>query len=313
MKRLLAGFTALMAVLLMQLPVSADDAKIAKQIIERLREQQQASNLQGFDIGVQVDKGTVTMMGQVAQSEQAMLALDIARRVSGVKLVVNDLYIGQTPAGSAVTQAANATGAETASPAALTANVPAETAQVSAQMPAPTAQPAAQMVVHQAMPQVASRINSQRQQAMVAAQTAPVRRAANQMPVAYAPATSIMQASAVGCVNCGPTGSGYAGGGIVDGGYGDGGYVDGGMAGGDGMTAGGFGGASFDNPSLPGYAWPSYSAHPNYGAVSYPRQYSATAWPYIGPFYPYPQVPLGWRKVMLEWDDGWWWLDFRAK
>ena len=30
-------------------------------------------------------------------------------------------------------------------------------------------------------------------------------------------------------------------------------------------------------------------------------------------FYPYPQVPLGWRKVTLEWDDGWWHLDFVSK
>ncbi len=66
-----------------------------------------------------------------------------------------------------------------------------------------------------------------------------------------------------------------------------------------------------DSPQLPGYAWPSYSPYPNYGALSYPKQYSPTAWPYIGPFYPYPQVPLGWRKVTLEWDDGWWMLDFR--
>ncbi|MFW6170619.1 MAG: BON domain-containing protein [Planctomycetota bacterium] len=71
--------------------------------------------------------------------------------------------------------------------------------------------------------------------------------------------------------------------------------------------------ARFDNPSMPGYAWPSYAAYPNYGAVTYPRQYSPTAWPYIGPFYPYPQVPLGWRKVTLEWDDGWWMLDFKNK
>ncbi len=68
--------------------------------------------------------------------------------------------------------------------------------------------------------------------------------------------------------------------------------------------------ASHDNPQLPGYAWPSYAASPNYAAVTYPKQYSASAWPYIGPFYPYPQVPLGWRKVTLEWDDGWWNLDF---
>ena len=60
-------------------------------------------------------------------------------------------------------------------------------------------------------------------------------------------------------------------------------------------------------PTTPG---PSYAASPNYAAVTYPKQYSPTAWPFIGPFYPYPQVPLGWRKVALEWDDGWWFLDF---
>ena len=66
----------------------------------------------------------------------------------------------------------------------------------------------------------------------------------------------------------------------------------------------------YDSPNLPNYAWPGYSAHPNYAALTYPQQYSPSAWPYIGPFYPYPQVPLGWRKVSLEWDDGWWLLDF---
>jgi hypothetical protein len=68
--------------------------------------------------------------------------------------------------------------------------------------------------------------------------------------------------------------------------------------------------AAYDQPTMPNYAWPSYAAYPNYAAVTYPKQYSATAWPFIGPFYPYPQVPMGWRKVSLEWDDGWWFLDF---
>ena len=72
-------------------------------------------------------------------------------------------------------------------------------------------------------------------------------------------------------------------------------------------------GAYYDQPSMPGYAWPSYASHPNYSAVTYPTQYSPTAWPYIGPFYPYPQVPLGWRKVTMEWDDGWWYLDFHER
>ena len=77
------------------------------------------------------------------------------------------------------------------------------------------------------------------------------------------------------------------------------------------LPAGGGQAVSYDNPQMPGYAWPSYAASPNYAALSYPKQYSPSAWPYIGPFYPYPQVPLGWRKVTLEWDDGWWFLDFK--
>ncbi|MBN2577460.1 MAG: BON domain-containing protein [Pirellulales bacterium] len=67
----------------------------------------------------------------------------------------------------------------------------------------------------------------------------------------------------------------------------------------------------YDQPCMPNYAWPSYAAYPNYAALTYPKQYSPSAWPYIGPFYPYPQVPLEWRKVTLEWDDGWWFLDFK--
>lgn len=76
-------------------------------------------------------------------------------------------------------------------------------------------------------------------------------------------------------------------------------------------NAGGIAPVRYDQPHLPNHAWPSYASYPNYAAVTYPRQYSATAWPFIGPFYPYPQVPLGWRKVTLEWDDGWWMLDFK--
>lgn len=75
-------------------------------------------------------------------------------------------------------------------------------------------------------------------------------------------------------------------------------------------VAAGIAPAYYDQPHMPNYAWPSYASYPNYAGLTYPKQYSPTAWPYIGPFYPYPQVPLGWRKVTLEWDDGWWFLDF---
>jgi len=84
-------------------------------------------------------------------------------------------------------------------------------------------------------------------------------------------------------------------------------------AGAGGASAASYGGGVYDQPQMPSHAWPSYASYPNYAAVQYPKQYSPTAWPYIGPFYPYPQVPLGWRRVTLEWDDGWWFLEFDAK
>lgn len=79
-----------------------------------------------------------------------------------------------------------------------------------------------------------------------------------------------------------------------------------------GNTPGG-GGMMYNQPNFPNHAWPSYAQYPNYAAVTYPKQYSASAWPYIGPFYPYPQVPLGWRAAQLEWDDGYWNLNFRPR
>ena len=71
--------------------------------------------------------------------------------------------------------------------------------------------------------------------------------------------------------------------------------------------------AVYNSPSMPDHAWPSYAQYPNSAAVSYPQQYSASAWPYIGPFYPYPQVPLGWRDATLRWDDGQWNLMFKPR
>jgi len=80
-----------------------------------------------------------------------------------------------------------------------------------------------------------------------------------------------------------------------------------------GPPAGGATNAIYNQPNFPNYSWPTYAQYPNYAAVNYPSQYAASAWPYIGPFYPYPQVPLGWRKAQLEWDDGYWNLNFRPR
>jgi hypothetical protein len=121
-------------------------------------------------------------------------------------------------------------------------------------------------------------------------------------------------------------GLGHHGGGYAGGGYAGGGMVSGvapGASTGAPMTSGPVvndGGPIPEGPAgsaggamqgAPNYAWPSYAPYPNFSAVGYPTAYPWQAWPNIGPFYPYPEVPLDWRAVTLRWDDGIWWLDFK--
>lgn len=61
-------------------------------------------------------------------------------------------------------------------------------------------------------------------------------------------------------------------------------------------------------PNLPAYAWPTYAPYNNFSRVGYPTAYPYNAFPFIGPFYPFPKVPLGWRKVVMEWEDGHWYI-----
>jgi hypothetical protein len=60
-------------------------------------------------------------------------------------------------------------------------------------------------------------------------------------------------------------------------------------------------------PRMPPYAWPTYAPYNNYSRVAYPHLYPYQSWPFIGPCYPFPKVPLGWRSVKLTWQDGYWW------
>lgn len=61
------------------------------------------------------------------------------------------------------------------------------------------------------------------------------------------------------------------------------------------------------DPKMPPHAWPTYAPYNNYSRVAYPELYPYESWPFIGPCYPFPKVPPGWRKVKLEWQDGFWW------
>jgi BON domain len=65
-------------------------------------------------------------------------------------------------------------------------------------------------------------------------------------------------------------------------------------------------------PRMPPYAWPTYAPYNNYSRVAYPLDYPYNAFPFIGPNYPFPKVPLGWRSVKLEFDDGYWWFSKTA-
>lgn len=65
-----------------------------------------------------------------------------------------------------------------------------------------------------------------------------------------------------------------------------------------------------DSPIMPPYSWPAYTPYNNFASLAYQTQYPSGAWPFIGPPYPYPMIPSGWRSVSLKWSHGYWWLKF---
>ena len=229
-----------------------------------------SGRLSDYDIKIKFENGDAWLAGRVNDEGQRTAAMAIAREVPGVRRVYNEMLVGQ--AGPEVQAAEFST-----EPALIPETSPVQQTSAPVSQPVLSRRTAAPSRLQQ--PPAQRMVPQQRmapQQQMVRSQRVPAR------TVSYP-----VEAQMHGGMQ--PTPAAHAG------------YVMG-----TGMNAG----AAYDQPNMPNYAWPSYAAHPNYEAVAYPRMYSPTAWPYIGPFYPYPQVPLGWRKVSLEWDDGWWMLDF---
>jgi hypothetical protein len=325
MRRYVFSFAMLVVASCMPVAASADeqqDKKIAEQVIQRLQAEKEAGRLKGFSIDLQVENGTLWVSGKVTSPEQQAAALDVARRVPGVKQVVNDLSVvapatntrlatntkTATPTGSGVAQATQNAPQPLAQPVQATPVAP----QPAYAAPLPANSAYAAPIPQQpgyAAPQHPAYAAQQHAYAAQQHAYAAQQRSASQRPVAFAPAHSVAQAN-VTFPGHHPHHAMQPGGPVAMGGMP--GYCPPGAMGGMGAMGGPAGPvARYDSPQMPAYAWPSYAAYPNYGAVTYPKQYSASAWPYIGPFYPYPQVPLGWRKVCLEWDDGWWFLDFK--
>lgn len=259
-------------------PAVSSDERLAKTIVEKLRVQKDRGILKDFDVDLQVNDRVVWVSGHVASETQRNLVLDVSRRVRGVKKVVNDLDVGRGTPAQVVSSSPKATAPVSQEPE------PTEAKQSAAPNKPTPAAPARTEQAGQTGPTGTVAAHSRAPAPFQYAPNGSARQQRAASPVPFAPAQSAAyQQQAMGQpVPETPAAQGVAR-------------------------------ARFDHPTMPGYAWPSYAAYPNYGAVTYPRQYSPTAWPYIGPFYPYPQVPLGWRKVSLEWDDGWWMLDFKSQ
>ncbi len=277
----------------------AGDQDIANTIHTKLQEAQRAGDLRGFSIDLEVEDGVVWMAGRVSSSDQQRYALSVAQHTPGVTQVVNDLAIAQP--GTAVAPAKKSENVITSMSSAISSaffgskSEASNVQQVQAQVPVAQQQPAAYspQVIGSGLPPRAP------QQMAATVPSIPRMHTSNVTPQSNSPIGFSRQVNYNGQVYEGQ---------IVEGGVPGQPVPMYGPAGNVGIQA-----ARYDHPYMPNYSWPSYAAYPNYAAVTYPKQYSPTAWPYIGPFYPYPQVPLGWRKVTLEWDDGWWMLDFQDR
>ena len=414
MRRYCLGLALLSLSAIGPVAVYGDDQQIAQQILEKLQAEKKAGTLKGFSIDLQVDEGTVWLSGRVTNDQQQARALDLARRVAGVKQVVNDLSVtgpaksataARPAAPSYAAQAANQPAASASSQASAPAipftpiesprSIPStaiEPAQEQHEVavdlpPSPTVPATVEATPLPVEPKTQPRFEEYAS-ASTASQAAPAqlpeRRTASQstvlnnvsktlMSAVHGPRSSAVQPASTtqDYAPAGPIGSGVEPGtlgahrGVVQAAQPVANLPQGnpqmtamvpmgmpypymvpvyagpqsqvplamGPARAVNHTTGvspegavgapqpmympgsgvGIAPARYDHPCMPGYAWPSYAAYPNYAAVTYPKQYSPTAWPYIGPFYPYPQVPLGWRKVTMEWDDGWWFLDFKDR
>lgn len=299
MRRLIVGMAVAAATVLTPIWAMAGNQEVAEKIATSLR---QSGQLKSYKVGVKYQDGTAWLRGRVSNLEQMNTALKLAFQTQGVTRVVNDLTIGSsdkaaTAADTAVRQVTGAVNPERIarlSPAASGARsqrVQIDPAAAEQAKPRPTSladrvastfssKPAKQVAA--TMPQASAPPQAAQPQMVMVAMQAPAGQG-QPIPVAYVQGGAPMP---LGQVSGGPIPQ-YA------------------MP-----TGGGVSQARYDQPHMPNYTWPSYAAHPNYAALTAPKQYSPTAWPYIGPFYPYPQVPLGWRKVTMEWHDGWWQLDF---
>ncbi len=327
MRRLLVGWVVAAVTVLVPIWAMAGNQEVAEQIAANLR---RSGQLQDYKIGVKYQDGTAWLRGRVSSRGQMDMALRLVSRTPGVSRVVNNLTVGSDRAVEASVPVRSGTGP------ALTVNEPRTVSNPAAS----ELQPLRQLdgaVTPERLPRFASygmttplprfetesRLGSpavgHAERVATSFASTPARQVAAtatqdpmlaepQMPLGPAPPLP-PQPVALQASRPIPIAYTVGGGAPMPLAQGGGQPIPQYAA----PMGGGVAPVRYDQPHMPDYAWPSYAAYPNYAALTYPKQYSPTAWPYIGPFYPYPQVPLGWRKVTLEWHDGWWQLDFNDK
>ena len=293
-----------------------------------------AAKLQGYDIGIEVKEGTAILTGEVIDAAQKQKAATVAQKVRGVKKVDNRMIVSP-PIAVANKSPVVPTQTKTAP---ISRNIELTSAAESATNEAAgvsEAPPDNQQIADQIAASLGRaglsgydlEVRFQEGQAAIAGAVAnPAQRAKITQVVSRIPGVESVDNSTIVSPQAGrrPGPNPYAGpmrapirqvnfsqdGGPMAGNIPMPGIP---MPGMPSPVARSTAGQVYDSPNLPDHAWPSYAQYPNSAAVTYPKEYSASAWPYIGPFYPYPQVPLGWRAAQLEWDDGHWNLNFRSR
>ncbi len=319
MRRALVGLAVLAIASMCPARASANDQQIAQSIVGKMKAEQEAGKLHGFRLDLEVEKGVVWLKGTVATPEQEQLCLDIARYAQGVTKVVDAIDVTASPAVSQATATTDASSDEADQQIVQTIVQRVQSRQQLGELSGL----AVDLFCKDGVVKLTGDVTSSGDQFElldIARRVSGVRQVVNAMQVAE---PNVMRTASARTPQARPIPARPAVAGlpmpiapasmsraqdVV--------YQDGGMSAPAQLPTAAAGvpaSAQYDAPQVPGYAWPTYAAHPNYAGVTYPGQYSASAWPYIGPFYPYPQVPLGWRKVALEWDDGWWYLDFWDK
>ncbi|TWU18101.1 BON domain-containing protein [Allorhodopirellula heiligendammensis] len=277
----------------------ANDEQITQAVVRAIGRAQAEGYVKNFGVDVNVSNGMIDLEGHAASQEQREFLEKVAEHAPGARGVLNRIE---------VTASGNAAGGTTpAMTATHRTNSPQMTASSGGLQPLPPANAMQPQPMH-------AQMQRQQQMQMQAMHAQMQQRGVPAQQASYGSYGSpqVINGERVvpgSIVNHGPTGDTYPG--AAGGQYASGAPMMGQpvpMA-----PAAPAGAPRYDSPNLPNYAWPGYAANGNYAAVSYPQQYSPSAFPFIGPFYPYPQVPLGWRKVSLEWDDGWWFLDFTDK